>query len=266
MKIFTLHNIEKKSNINSNYSISIRKLNLILSDKNYNFFEKEYISFDDGLLNQYNYAFPLLKQYNIKAIFFIVTRCITDEMFVRPIDLFYSLEEKFLGQKINIKLHGKEIDLKLSTSKCDNVELKNAIKYSNIKRSIKILNTIANELNINLTDSLLRNINKQLYMKNEHIKELASAGHIIGNHSHMHQLFNKLSEKELLYELLQSKEIIKSITGDEKQLFAYPYGGTNSYNNFTNDLIKQNGFIRCFTNTGFSNSNADFLVHRTDIS
>lgn len=243
---------------------TLTNLHSINNQKEGNF--KIALSFDDGFIDQYTDVFPILEENKIKATFFIVTRCISDKYFVRPIDLFYYLAEKYYGKKIKIDLLGKKIDLVLSIKENKIVKIKNALKYKSLKVATKIIDSIAFALNIKLTDSLLKDINKQLYMQKEHLKELIMAGHEIGNHSHTHQSFSYLSEKELLTEISQSKEIIRNITGVEKQVFAYPYGGLNSYNDFTNNFIIKSKFSYCCTNMELTNDNTSFLLHRTDIN
>lgn len=243
---------------------TLTNLRFIKKQKEENF--KIALTFDDGFIDQYRDVFPILEENKIKATFFIVTRCTSDKCFVRPIDLFYYLAEKYYGKKIKIDLLGEEVELLLNIKEKRITEIKDALKYKSLEVANKIIESIASALNIKLTDSLLRDINKQLYMQKEHIRELVIAGHEIGNHGHTHQAFSSLSEKELLTEMSQSKEIIKNIIGIEKQVFAYPYGGLNSYNDFTNDFIIKNNFSCCCTNTGFTNDNTSFLLHRTDIN
>lgn len=43
-----------------------------------------FITFDDGNEDQYTYAYPLLKKYNMKAVFFLITSKIGNENFLKP--------------------------------------------------------------------------------------------------------------------------------------------------------------------------------------
>lgn len=59
---------------------------LFLSEINqaFNYEKPIIITFDDGYKNVYDYAFPILKKYNLKSDFYIITRWMDGETFVTP--------------------------------------------------------------------------------------------------------------------------------------------------------------------------------------
>ncbi len=62
----------------------------------------------------------------------------------------------------------------------------------------------------------------------EKVKEIAAAGHEIGNHSTTHPHCAALSPEELKKELLENEEMIYKLTGKRTRLFRPPFG---EYNN-----------------------------------
>ena len=59
------------------------------------------------------------------------------------------------------------------------------------------------------------------------LREMAEQGHDIGSHTWNHPLMTKLSEKEMIQQINQTKSLINEITGKEPTLFRPPYGAYN---------------------------------------
>ena len=62
------------------------------------------------------------------------------------------------------------------------------------------------------------------HLNAQELRELSKEGWIIGSHSHTHRDLTRLSEDELLEELIRSKEILEDTLGEEVFAIAYPYG------------------------------------------
>lgn len=59
------------------------------------------------------------------------------------------------------------------------------------------------------------------------VKEIASRGHLVGNHSDNHPHFNKLSLDEMRMETETTAEKITALTGEEVKFFRAPFGEYN---------------------------------------
>ena len=73
----------------------------------------------------------------------------------------------------------------------------------------------------------------------EDVKNIAAAGHDIGNHSENHKQMSKLSAEECKQELAKPHEKIRELTGIEMNLFRPPYG---DYNNTLVTAVKESGY------------------------
>ena len=71
------------------------------------------------------------------------------------------------------------------------------------------------------------------------VKNIAAAGHDIGNHSENHKQMSKLSAEECKQELAKPHEKIKELTGIEMNLFRPPYG---DYNNTLVSAVQESGY------------------------
>lgn len=56
------------------------------------------------------------------------------------------------------------------------------------------------------------------------VREIAAAGHEIGNHSYYHRAMTTASQDDMLEEVLRTNQILKNILGFEPVLFRPPYG------------------------------------------
>ncbi|MCP4132370.1 MAG: polysaccharide deacetylase family protein [bacterium] len=70
------------------------------------------------------------------------------------------------------------------------------------------------------------------------IKELHLQGHEIGSHSYSHQYLTKVSRRELLFEILESKKVIERLIGKNTvTTFRYPWLDMDEQ---TNKIVKRN--------------------------
>lgn len=72
----------------------------------------------------------------------------------------------------------------------------------------------------------------------ESVKEIAAAGHDIGNHSSTHPKMTELSRDKMMEEIENCNSLIKNLTGKEVTLFRPPYG---DYNNSVVETVNSCG-------------------------
>ncbi len=61
----------------------------------------------------------------------------------------------------------------------------------------------------------------------EAIKKISEAGHIIGSHGMNHKHMTRLSEDDMIYEINNCNETVKSIINKDMDIFRAPYGDYN---------------------------------------
>lgn len=89
----------------------------------------------------------------------------------------------------------------------------------------------------------INNLNKGGMTWNN-LKELQKTGNIIGSHSVNHNNMAKMSDKELKYELQESKQILEKNLKTEIKYFAYPGG---EYSATTIEATKNVGYLAAVT-------------------
>jgi peptidoglycan/xylan/chitin deacetylase (PgdA/CDA1 family) len=89
------------------------------------------------------------------------------------------------------------------------------------------------------------------YMNWQQIKELRDAGMTIGSHGMMHRILTLLNEKELDYEIKDSKKILEDNLGQAVEYFSIPRG---FYNHKVIAKTKEAGYKIVFTSNPGDNS------------
>ena len=105
------------------------------------------------------------------------------------------------------------------------------------------------------------------YISHEQLKTICEKGHTIGDHTSSHYRFTSQDTPEkLVYEIIDSKNKLKGITGQEIESFCYVGGEMPVYTDESFRMIKEN-YDYCFTTlTEVTTNRTDkHLIHRTNI-
>ncbi|GAA5026488.1 polysaccharide deacetylase [Marivirga lumbricoides] len=169
------------------------------------------ITVDDGHISFYQNAFPLLKQYQIPAILFIVPSLISTEKPFWWDELIY-----YLGNEKGA------------------AELKRLKTIPNEERSAYL---------VELRNASKKPILRQQQLTVVQLKEMQSTGITIANHSFSHPMFDQCTEEELREELKKTKAFFKEHQLEGYDIFAYPNG---NYNELAEKVLKEEGIKYAF--------------------
>jgi peptidoglycan/xylan/chitin deacetylase (PgdA/CDA1 family) len=175
------------------------------------------ITFDDGYVDNYSVALPILKKYGVKAIFFITTGYIDQSIRSWSDDLAYIInhtDKKFFIFEQKNKL------LKLESQKNKDKAIKLMNHYCKFEISdnpSKLIKELAHHLEIKLPRI-------RLFMNWSEVKELHNTGMTIASHTATHPNLTQISEDSVNTEVQESFNVITKKIGNCPQIFAYPYG------------------------------------------
>jgi peptidoglycan/xylan/chitin deacetylase (PgdA/CDA1 family) len=199
------------------------------------------ITFDDGYVDNYLYARPILEELGIPATFFIVSSYVnTNRLFWwdRLARIFHP-ERKLptLALKIN------KIDFSYKLANPDKRKeafwyVWGLLKYSSpqvIDRSISCLERWA-KLN-EVEDSFYRTMNEK-----ELNKMAKSRLFRIGAHTHQHSQLSQQTLRFQIREIKKCKQRLEKIIQSPINLFSYPYGSKQDYNAQNVRILKESGF------------------------
>jgi peptidoglycan/xylan/chitin deacetylase (PgdA/CDA1 family) len=197
------------------------------------------VTFDDGYRDNYDLAFPILKELKIPAMFFIPTYHLSKRK-VGWWDLVAYLIKHSTKDTFTFRGQVYEMDNKKALVKNFILELK-AIEANQIENYIFDLSLA---LNLALPDS---NLQSSELMTWDQIKIMSDNGMTIGSHSHDHSILSKQDALTLKNQLSKSVEILERNLSKKIRSIAYPVGGYDHFNAETKNITKEIGLQRGFS-------------------
>lgn len=189
------------------------------------------MTFDDGLKEHYTIALPILKKYDMKGYFFVMTNSQKQMASAHKIWLLLDRADALIKQ-FSIS---KERILSPDWYVYDTVEVANLKYYLNthLKDLDQIFHSYFDE----------QEEIKKLYMNWNEIHELHKNGMRIGNHTHTHPMLSNLSNEGQEDEIRISTNILTEEI-ERPTAFAYPF---SMYNEYTIELLKKYAYHLAFT-------------------
>ena len=216
------------------------------------------VTFDDGYIDNYTVAYPLLKTYDIPAVFFIPTESINERRIGWWDIVSYVIK---LSSRNVIFLHNKKFSITTLYEQQQAIDYSlSFIKRTPFEESRFFVHDLARECEVVLPAHELQS--SQL-MQWKHIVEMSKNGIAIGSHTHSHRVLAGLDSGQQMDELRVSKEILEKRLGHAVHSLSYPVGGYAHFSRTTQEIAERVGYTLAFSyNTGFNKS---FISDRFDI-
>lgn len=154
------------------------------------------IYFDDAYYDVYQYAYPILKKYNISAVVFVPPCVIEEKTYI------WSIKQRYLCKQKGKKT--EEIQQEINTLR----------SMDFVEREQRLYKDIIPKLSI--------------FLSWDNLSFLYKEGWEIGSHGMTHTRLNELRSNERLFEFVESKKDIESKIGNIVTLFSYPGGRVTS--------------------------------------
>jgi peptidoglycan/xylan/chitin deacetylase (PgdA/CDA1 family) len=198
------------------------------------------ITFDDGYLDNYTVAFPLLKQHGLRAAFFVVSSFVGTSFVPWWDEIAYLLRhtrqttfDPGLGRDRIVPI---QPDREMAIARI--VEL---YKSDENRDPAGFLRLLRKHTEVNLP------IDARHFLNWDEARTMAAAGMEIGAHSHTHPLMGKLSVEAQKEELGRSKQILEEQIGRPITSLAYPVGSKNDFTDETKRIAKEAGYDLAFS-------------------
>jgi len=184
------------------------------------------VTFDDGWVDNHDYALPILREHGIPAVVFVATDYLdSDQPFWQEHlgHLLYQASCRGLGESVlrscDISLPPPEDDASLRQLIADTVTHFREEPYENIESAIETL------IHLLKTAGLDHGVcTPDQFMTWRQVESLAETGITIASHSSSHRFLTRLDEATVRTELAKSHEALQARLGLATCSLAYPGG------------------------------------------
>lgn len=220
------------------------------------------ITFDDSYKNVARVALPILKFHDVPATFFISTGFIETDRSYWTDDLERMIINCLLSE-MRFFYDGRMMSLPLKT--CEEVkdviiQMKLLLKRLMKKDRDAFFAHIKNELSSNF----LSDDNEDMYshLSWEDVRSLHDPPmYEVGGHTHDHEIFSRLSRDEKKHQVEKCLSMLRERAEIDADLFSYPEGQEDHFDEETIMLLKNFGIIACPTAIHGFNKSKDDIFH-----
>jgi peptidoglycan/xylan/chitin deacetylase (PgdA/CDA1 family) len=195
------------------------------------------ITFDDGWRDNYDVAFPILRQRGLPATIFLTTDFIGTERVFWHTELIYLLLVGELSEyfRDELALAGYPEPVRDCLRRCAEPGL--GSREDDVDTLIETVKARCSEDEIqDLIETLTRAARlgrllfpgRRFFLDWEQVREMAANGFEIGSHGRSHRILTRVSSQEAKQELVQSKAEIERRIGREVTHFAFPNEDANA--------------------------------------
>ena len=191
------------------------------------------VSFDDGYQDNYLYAYPILKKYNIPFVIYVSTKFVQGKAIIWWRDLAQSFEHL---KTVSFSWEGKTCNYQINSKQ----EKKNAWnEIIELFQSASSMSDIKNALYEIRGEGCIVN-NDDLFLSWSEIYELDKDELVtIGAHTHEHLPLRRLEKDDVIFQITESIKILESKVGHSIKHFSYPFGTKNEVSIRDMKLVKE---------------------------
>lgn len=229
----------------------------LLSNKIFN--NKFLLTFDDGLQEVYSVIYPILKERNISAIFFINPDFIDNQEGNYKHYLSIILSHLSKNHYDNKTL--EQVSSILGFSYQSEIAFKKKllrVRYSQKKQIIKVLDFLKIDITKYLKD-------QPIYLSKNQIQEMMKDGFYFGGHTLSHPRLEELSIENQKTEIIASLNWLKTHFNIDYSFFSFPFSDKLITKEIITSLVAYDRKIRIFGNAGMKKDIDDRIIQRFSV-
>ena len=222
------------------------------------------ITFDDGYLDNYSLAFPVLRSHGAQAVFFLTTSFVGTSH-VPWWDVIAYIIKNSSKELIQLQ-YPERIEFDLRRQRLDEVIMRTLQLYK--RPDVKLQERFIQELETACESSAPSSNAARCFMNWQEAREMQQGGMAFGSHTHTHEILSKLPAERQLAEVCQSRELMEMQLNRRVDVLAYPVGGRNCFTPETIEVLRSCGYRAAFSYYGGFNRPGEihpFNIYRVGV-
>lgn len=198
-------------------------------------------TFDDGYLDNYEIAFPILSAHGVQAVFFLPTSFIGTNR-IPWWDVIAYIVKNSRRKKFRLADPVGEIDVEaegVQPAICRLLDIYRRHGQTGSESFIAQLEEACG--------SPRPNGSERCFLDWEEAARMVRGGMAIGSHTHSHEILSRLSEEEQAEELATSRRILREKLGIAAEALSYPVGMPNCFSPYTQAAAEKAGYRIAFS-------------------
>ncbi len=217
------------------------------------------ITFDDGYLDNYEIAFPILRSQGVQGLFFLCTGLVGSSNIPWWDEIAYLVKN---AQRRQFSLrYPASLDVDIH---------KNGLNES-LRRILNLYKMPANTDPEHFmrdlkegTGSINLPAPSRRFLNWDEARDMVNGKMAIGAHTHTHAMLSKLDENEQREELVQSRALLGEKLGIKADTMAYPFGALTAFTERTQQIAQEAGYRAAFSYYG-AMANQQGTINRYDV-
>lgn len=206
------------------------------------------VTFDDGYLDNYQVAYPILRDHGVQGVFFLPTSMV-GSTHVPWWDHIAYLMKTARRRQFSLRYPGGlDVDIDMDGIAPSLRAVLSVFKKPENTDHARFLRELAEEAHGDELPGTLRR-----FLDWDEAREMIAGGMAIGSHTHSHQLLSQLDPGQQADELTRSRSILQKELGIAVDVIAYPVGAKTSFTDETQKIARELGYRAAFSHHGGKN-------------
>ncbi len=201
------------------------------------------ITFDDGYIDNFQLAYPVLRRHGVQGVFFLPTGFVGTSRVPWWDEIAYIVKR---SRRLRFRLeypHPQDFDLENDgTAQCL-MHVFRLYKQPAMRDHARFLEQLERACD----SSRPGNSAQRRFLDWNEAREMQQAGMAFGSHTHNHEILSKLPAKDQLEELALSREILEKELGRKIDTLAYPVGARDTFSAETVEALRQAKYRAAFS-------------------
>lgn len=207
------------------------------------------ITFDDGYLDNYTLAFPILRTHGVQGVFFLPTAFIGTGKLPWWDTIAYIVKQS-VKKRFNLEYPEPAMfDLKGDGGKSVTMQILRLFTQPAVKDTERFIAELEKVCEVS------RPIGgtERCFLDWDEARDMQLHGMVFGSHTHSHEILAKLSPALQREEVRYSREILERELNRRIDILAYPVGLKHCFSADTVSALEQTGYRAAFSFYGGSN-------------